>query len=145
MAFRGILKVPKGNKVRKGWKAKFAVIRDYKLYLFEREKDSENGEGTFVADLRYSTNKENNFVYIPNFSLTSAELFVVKGVTQSELIHANARDIDSIFKIQYIPSTSPTSSTTVSLICIMLDCVLTNTRIESFHRRYIETHCKTSE
>ncbi|KAI9002649.1 hypothetical protein BC832DRAFT_560539 [Gaertneriomyces semiglobifer] len=78
---RGWLKVPKGGKVKKGWKQRYAVVRDYKLYMYDRDKDVGSAEGSLVADLRY-------------------DIFVVKGVSQNELIHANAKDIDCIFKIQ---------------------------------------------
>ncbi len=75
--------MPKGGKVRKGWAQKFAVTRDFQLYLFEREKDAESLPGTPLADLQQ-------------------DIFYVRTVTQDELIHASAKEIDCIFKIQVI-------------------------------------------
>lgn len=56
---------------------------DDKLFAFETKvqfTDTPN-TGTFVCDL-------------------SCEIFVARTVSQNEVIHANARDIDLIFKIQ---------------------------------------------
>ena len=79
----GYIKMPKGGKVRKGWTQKFAVVKDYQLYLFEREKDVESLPGTPLADIRQ-------------------DIFYVRTITQDELIHASAKEIDCIFKIQVI-------------------------------------------
>ncbi|KAJ3277142.1 hypothetical protein HDV01_000194 [Terramyces sp. JEL0728] len=79
----GWIKVPKGGKVKKGWKKQYLVFVDDKLFAFEtkvQHTESPNS-GTFVCDL-------------------SCEIFVARTVSQNEVIHANARDIDLIFKIQ---------------------------------------------
>lgn len=47
---RGWLKIPKGGKIRKGWVDRYFVVRDYKLFIFEREKDAEFFEGVIVAE-----------------------------------------------------------------------------------------------
>jgi hypothetical protein len=47
---RGSLKIPRGGKLRKGWIEKYFTVRDYRLYVFDKEKDSEFLEGTLVAD-----------------------------------------------------------------------------------------------
>ncbi|KAJ3328503.1 CDC42 binding protein kinase [Blyttiomyces sp. JEL0837] len=91
---RGYVKIPKGGKVKKGWKSCYAIIREYKLYTYEREKDVDAKDVPFVVDLR-------------------AELFVVKGVAQNELIHASSKDIDCIFKIQF--STDSNGSNNISI------------------------------
>ncbi|KAJ3415027.1 Serine/threonine-protein kinase MRCK beta [Chytridiales sp. JEL 0842] len=80
---RGTLKVPKSNKVKKGWISKIAVVRDFKLYVCDREKEADCEDGALVVDLR-------------------ADMFVAKRVTQNELIHVSSRDIDNIFKIQFV-------------------------------------------
>ncbi|KAJ3014858.1 hypothetical protein HKX48_004913 [Thoreauomyces humboldtii] len=78
---KGWLKVPKGGKVKKGWKQRYAVVRDFKVYMYDRDRDVGSGEGTLIADLR-------------------CDIFIAKPVAQNELIHANGKDIDCIFKIQ---------------------------------------------
>ncbi|KAJ3399310.1 Serine/threonine-protein kinase MRCK beta, partial [Chytriomyces hyalinus] len=78
---RGSIKVPKDGKVRRGWRQKFAVLRDMKVYLYDREKDVELHEGIVVADLR-------------------SDVFSVKAVPHNELIHVTSKQIDCIFKIQ---------------------------------------------
>ncbi|KAJ3028534.1 UNVERIFIED_CONTAM: hypothetical protein HDU68_001467 [Siphonaria sp. JEL0065] len=78
---RGLLKTPKDGKVKRGWKQKFAVLRDFKLYIYDRERDVDTHDGLLVADLR-------------------SEVFVVKPVPQNELIHTTAKQIECIFKIQ---------------------------------------------
>ncbi|KAI8847441.1 hypothetical protein BC829DRAFT_418437 [Chytridium lagenaria] len=82
---RGFLKVPKGGKVKKGWRIRYAVVREYKLYMFDKDKDYELSDSAVIADLR-------------------ADLFLVRTVNQNELIHASAKDIDCIFKIQFTQS-----------------------------------------
>ncbi|KAJ3296237.1 hypothetical protein HK104_001802 [Borealophlyctis nickersoniae] len=78
---RGWLKVPKDGKVKKGWRQRYAVVRDYRLYMYNHEKDADSTEGQMVADIR-------------------CDIFIAKIVAQNELIHATGKDIDFIFKIQ---------------------------------------------
>ncbi|RKO95373.1 hypothetical protein CAUPRSCDRAFT_12927, partial [Caulochytrium protostelioides] len=85
----GWVKTPKGGKVKKGWKLNYAVLKDNQLMLFEREKDVGVLDGIVVADLR-------------------TPLFIVRAVSQNELIHANSKDIDCIFKIQSSRFDDPT-------------------------------------
>jgi hypothetical protein len=46
----GQLKVPKAGKVRKGWTLVSALVRDFQLYV--SEKENINVDGKVVADLR---------------------------------------------------------------------------------------------
>ncbi|KAJ3161729.1 CDC42 binding protein kinase [Geranomyces michiganensis] len=78
---QGWLKVPKGGKVKKGWKMRYAVVRDLRLYMYDKDKDVGIMDGNLIADLR-------------------CDIFIAKIVAQNELIHANGKDIDCIFKIQ---------------------------------------------
>ncbi|KAJ3170832.1 hypothetical protein HDU87_008717 [Geranomyces variabilis] len=78
---QGWLKVPKGGKVKKGWKMRYAVVRDLRLYMYDKDKDVGTMDGNLIADLR-------------------CDIFIAKIVAQNELIHANGKDIDCIFKIQ---------------------------------------------
>ncbi|KAI9334554.1 hypothetical protein BDR26DRAFT_822951, partial [Obelidium mucronatum] len=98
---KGFLKTPKDGKVKRGWKQKYAVLRDFKVYMYDREREADTHEGTLVADLQ-------------------SQVFVVKPVPQNELIHTTARQIECIFKIQCsskgISQNNPqTSSTTIDL------------------------------
>lgn len=81
---QGWVKVPKGGKVKKGWKKIYVALSQDRIFSYESQTDFEQmGEvrGTLICDL-------------------SCEIFVARSVSQNELIHANARDIDLIFKIQ---------------------------------------------
>ena len=50
---RGYLKLPKDGKVKKGWRKVYAVVKDYKIWVYEKEKDVDGGEGSMVIDIRY--------------------------------------------------------------------------------------------
>ena len=78
----GWVKVPKGGKVKKGWKKLFLAFTQDKLLLFETEDNFHTDtKATFICDI-------------------NCEIFVARSVSQNELIHANAKDIDMIFRIQ---------------------------------------------
>lgn len=49
---KGYLKIPKGGKLRKGWIEKFFMVRDFKLFMYDKEQDIDYMEGSFVADFR---------------------------------------------------------------------------------------------
>ena len=93
----GFVKVPKGGKVKKGWKRLFLAVSENQLYSYETVEDFNSAaNGTKICDL-------------------TCEIFVARSVSQNELIHANAKDIDMIFKIQaFSPSTRRGSSEEVS-------------------------------
>ncbi|TPX38285.1 hypothetical protein SmJEL517_g00073 [Synchytrium microbalum] len=78
---KGFIKVPKGGKVKKGWVVKFAVVKDHKLIIYDRERDVGMSDGVDFYDI-------------------AGEIFVVKPVKQTELIHASGALIDFIFQIQ---------------------------------------------
>jgi chromosome segregation ATPase len=52
---KGWLKIPKGGRIKKGWKKVFAVVLDYKIYLYEKEKDADDAsvDALGVFDLKY--------------------------------------------------------------------------------------------
>eukprot|EP00842_Homolaphlyctis_polyrhiza_P006316 jgi/Hompol1/6686/HPOL_005052-RA len=78
---QGWLKIPKGGKVKKGWKLQYAVVREFKVFLYERDKDVDVTLGVPLVDI-------------------TSDIFLAKAVSQNEVIHANGKDIDLIFKVQ---------------------------------------------
>lgn len=52
---KGWLKIPKGGKVKKGWKKVYAIVQDYKIILYDKEKDADDDtvKPLDVFDLRY--------------------------------------------------------------------------------------------
>ena len=49
----GWLKVPKGGKVKKGWKIQYAVVRDFKMFIYENDRDVQNAKSMSFIDIRY--------------------------------------------------------------------------------------------
>lgn len=84
----GELKIPKGGKVKKGWKLQFAVIKHYNLIIYDDEVQTATSAVSMIVDL-------------------SSDIFLAGSVSQNELIHANSKDIDSIFKLKAANSTQP--------------------------------------
>ncbi|XP_078000792.1 serine/threonine-protein kinase MRCK alpha-like isoform X2 [Glandiceps talaboti] len=82
-AYEGYLKIPKPGGVRKGWMRQFAVVCDFKLFLYEMP-EGKNAQPT---------------TYLTNVIDMRDEEFSVSGVLASDVIHANKRDIPSIFRI----------------------------------------------
>ena len=55
-AYEGILKIPKPGGVRKGWMRQFAVVCDFKLFLFdmmEGKSNQSNLEPSHIIDMRW--------------------------------------------------------------------------------------------
>ncbi|KAJ8330632.1 hypothetical protein O5D80_001153 [Batrachochytrium dendrobatidis] len=90
---QGWLKVPKGGKVKKGWKLQYAVVRNLKIFMYERDQDVDVLPGIELIDI-------------------TSDIFLAKAVSQNEVIHANGRDIDLIFKIQAWSSDGSTNPET---------------------------------
>ncbi|KAJ3197031.1 Rho-associated protein kinase 2 [Irineochytrium annulatum] len=118
---RGHLKVPKGGKVKKGWKIRYAVVREFKLFMYDKESHMESQEGTMIADLR-------------------ADLFVAKSVAQNELIHASAKDIDCVFKIQCTQGASlHDASASMNSVELSRRIVMLKTEIEREEKMQVAT------
>jgi serine/threonine-protein kinase MRCK len=78
----GEIRVPKGGKVKRGWSVCFLAVVKNSLCTFPTEEAFLTGkERTLICNL-------------------SCEIFVARSVTQNEVIHANANEIERIFKIQ---------------------------------------------
>ena len=53
---KGWIKVPKqGGKIKKGWKRVYALVKDYKIYIYEKEVSTDDANSKYIEvfDLRY--------------------------------------------------------------------------------------------
>ncbi|KAK9881578.1 hypothetical protein WA026_016452 [Henosepilachna vigintioctopunctata] len=82
-AYEGYVKVPKQGGVKKGWVRQFVVVCDFKLFLYDISADRNALPSVHVAQV-----------------LDMRDLqFSVSGVKDSDVIHANKKDIPCIFKV----------------------------------------------
>jgi serine/threonine-protein kinase MRCK len=81
-AYEGFVRIPKPGGIRKGWMRQFVVVCDYKLFLYDTypERNSTNVVVNQVLDMR-------------------DEDFSVGSVLESDVIHANKKDIACIFRV----------------------------------------------
>ncbi|KAJ8936856.1 hypothetical protein NQ318_012819 [Aromia moschata] len=82
-AYEGYVKVPKQGGVKKGWVRQFVVVCDFKLFLYDISADRNALPSVHVAQVLDMRD--------PQFSVSS--------VKDSDVIHANKKDIPCIFKI----------------------------------------------
>nr|XP_020670749.1 serine/threonine-protein kinase MRCK gamma [Pogona vitticeps] len=99
-AFEGFLSVPKPSGVKKGWQRAFAVVSNFKIFLFDvpEGKTSQCDVAVMhVTDMR-------------------DEQFSVAPVLASDVIHANSKDVPCIFRVTSSQLSSPhTTSSTLFL------------------------------
>nr|CAB3229242.1 serine/threonine-protein kinase MRCK alpha [Phallusia mammillata] len=84
--YEGHVRIPKPMGVRKGWMRQLAVVCDFKLFLYDI---SEGGRGV--------TNQPS--VIASQVIDMRDEQFAVLSVTESDVIHANKKDIPCIFRV----------------------------------------------
>lgn len=82
-AYEGYVKVPKQGGVKKGWVRQFVVVCDFKLFLYDISPDRNALPSVHVAHILDMRD--------PQFTVTS--------VRESDVIHANKKDIPCIFRI----------------------------------------------
>ncbi|XP_018577381.1 serine/threonine-protein kinase Genghis Khan [Anoplophora glabripennis] len=82
-AYEGYVKVPKQGGVKKGWVRQFVVVCDFKLFLYDISADRNALPSVHVAQVLDMRD--------PQFSVSS--------VKDSDVIHANKKDIPCIFKV----------------------------------------------
>ncbi|KAJ8708073.1 hypothetical protein PYW08_010439 [Mythimna loreyi] len=82
-AYEGYVKVPKPGGVKKGWMRQFVVVCDFKLFLYDISQDRNALPSVCVSQVLDMRD--------PEFSVAS--------VKESDVIHANKRDIPCIFRI----------------------------------------------
>ena len=79
-AYEGYVKVPKPGGVKKGWVRQFVVVCDFKLFLYELQATAPSVSVSQVLDMRD-----------PEFEVSS--------VRESDVIHANKKDVPCIFRV----------------------------------------------
>nr|XP_023026524.1 serine/threonine-protein kinase Genghis Khan isoform X1 [Leptinotarsa decemlineata]XP_023026525.1 serine/threonine-protein kinase Genghis Khan isoform X1 [Leptinotarsa decemlineata]XP_023026526.1 serine/threonine-protein kinase Genghis Khan isoform X1 [Leptinotarsa decemlineata] len=96
-AYEGYVKVPKQGGVKKGWVRQFVVVCDFKLFLYDISADRNALPSVHVAQVLDMRD--------PEFSVSS--------VKDSDVIHANKKDIPCIFKIttSFMEPPGPRNST----------------------------------
>ncbi|XP_022905232.1 serine/threonine-protein kinase Genghis Khan isoform X2 [Onthophagus taurus] len=82
-AYEGYVKVPKQGGVKKGWVRQFVVVCDFKLFLYDISADRNALPSVHVSQVLDMRD--------PQFNVNS--------VKDSDVIHANKKDIPCIFKI----------------------------------------------
>ncbi|XP_068751786.1 serine/threonine-protein kinase MRCK alpha-like isoform X3 [Montipora capricornis] len=95
-AIEGIVKIPKPGGIKKGWLRQFAVVCDFKLFLFDVTGDKPpqiSQSATQVIDMR-------------------DEEFSVSSVLAADVIHANRKELKCIFRVTASQMTPPGESLT---------------------------------
>ncbi|XP_069500840.1 serine/threonine-protein kinase MRCK alpha-like isoform X2 [Ambystoma mexicanum] len=99
-AYEGYLSVPKPAGVKKGWQKAFAIISDFKLFLYDTV-EGKSGQCP-VAVMQVIDMRD--------------EQFSVSAVLASDVIHASSKDVPCIFRITASQLAVP--STTCSLLLL---------------------------
>jgi len=82
-AYEGYVRIPKPGGIRKGWMRQFVVVCDYKLMLYDTNPDRGNLVGVVLNQVLDMRDEE----------------FSVDPVFESDVIHANKKDIACIFRV----------------------------------------------
>ncbi|XP_053133251.1 serine/threonine-protein kinase MRCK gamma isoform X1 [Hemicordylus capensis] len=99
-AYEGFLSVPKPAGVKKGWQRAFAVVSDFKIFLFDLPEG--RGSPCDVAAAHVTDMRDEHFSAAP--------------VLASDVIHANSKDVPCIFRVTASQLSCPlTSSSTLFL------------------------------
>jgi serine/threonine-protein kinase MRCK len=98
-AYEGYVKVPKPGGVKKGWVRQFVVVCDFKLFLYELQATAPSK----ISDLtRQNQNLNNSFskaVAVSQVLDMRDPEFEVSSVRDSDVIHANKKDVPCIFRV----------------------------------------------
>lgn len=82
-AYEGFVKVPKPGGVKKGWSRQFVVVCDFKLFLYDISPDRNALPSVWVSTVLDMRDDQ----------------FEVSTVRDSDVIHANKKDIPCIFRV----------------------------------------------
>uniref|UniRef100_A0A8C8SS32 non-specific serine/threonine protein kinase n=1 Tax=Pelusios castaneus TaxID=367368 RepID=A0A8C8SS32_9SAUR len=99
-AFEGYLSVPKPAGVKKGWQRAFAMVSDFKIFLYDvpEGRSSQCGINVMqVVDMR-------------------DEQFSVTSVLASDVIHASSKDVPCIFRITSSQLAAPPTTSSLLLL-----------------------------
>ncbi|XP_073460988.1 serine/threonine-protein kinase MRCK gamma isoform X1 [Aquarana catesbeiana] len=94
-ALEGYLSIPKPAGVKKGWQKSYVIISDFKILIYDA--NSQANAILQAIDMRDS-----------NFSVSS--------VLESDVIHANPKDIPCIFRVTFFQLSSPPTTSTQLLL-----------------------------
>uniref|UniRef100_A0A8C1UZF6 non-specific serine/threonine protein kinase n=1 Tax=Cyprinus carpio TaxID=7962 RepID=A0A8C1UZF6_CYPCA len=84
-AYEGHLRIPKPTGVKKGWQRVLAVVCDFKLFLYELGEGKGAQPGVIVNQV---------------IDMSRDEEFSASSVLESDVIHANKKDIPCIFRVR---------------------------------------------
>ncbi|XP_026088684.1 serine/threonine-protein kinase MRCK alpha-like isoform X5 [Carassius auratus] len=99
-AYEGHLRIPKPTGVKKGWQRVWAVVCDFKLFLYELGEGKGAQPGVIVNQVIAMRDEE----------------FSASFVLESDVIHANRRDIPCIFRV----TASQLSTSSSQKTCILM-------------------------
>lgn len=99
-AYEGHLRVPKPTGVKKGWQRVWAVVCDFKLFLYELGEGKGAQPGVMVNQVIDMRDEE----------------FSASSVLESDVIHANKKDIPCIFRV----TASQLSASSSQKTCILI-------------------------
>ncbi|XP_071974358.1 serine/threonine-protein kinase MRCK alpha-like [Engystomops pustulosus] len=95
-ALEGYLSIPKPTGVKKGWQRVYVIISDFKVFMYDASSQC-NTTTLQVMDMRD-----------PHFSVCS--------VLESDVIHANPKDIPCIFRVTFSQLSSPLTTSSQLLL-----------------------------
>ncbi|XP_069821605.1 serine/threonine-protein kinase MRCK gamma [Dendropsophus ebraccatus] len=95
-ALEGYLSVPKPAGVKKGWQRAYVIISDFKLLV-------------------YDANFQSNTTVLQAIDMRD-EYFSVSSVLESDVIHANPRDIPCIFRVTFLQLGFPLTTSSQLLL-----------------------------
>ncbi|XP_077075936.1 serine/threonine-protein kinase MRCK alpha isoform X3 [Siphateles boraxobius] len=100
-AYEGHLRVPKPTGVKRGWQRVWAVVCDFKLFLYELGEGKGAQPGVIVNQVIDMRDEE----------------FSASSVLESDVIHANRKDIPCIFRVTASQlSASPSQKTCILIL-----------------------------
>uniref|UniRef100_A0A673MB18 non-specific serine/threonine protein kinase n=1 Tax=Sinocyclocheilus rhinocerous TaxID=307959 RepID=A0A673MB18_9TELE len=111
-AYEGHLRIPKPTGVKKGWQRVWAVVCDFKLFLYELGEGKGAQPGVIVNQVIDMRDEE----------------FSASFVLESDVIHANKRDIPCIFRVrtyrQFVISYCRVTASQLSTSSSQKTCIL---------------------
>ncbi|OQR73867.1 serine/threonine-protein kinase Genghis Khan-like [Tropilaelaps mercedesae] len=102
-AYEGYVKVPKVGGVKKGWQRQFVAVCDFKLFLYDTQQlaggPGSHGSLGHGASLAHIDKIQQACVSATQVLDMRDPDFMVSAVLESDVIHANRKDVPCIFRI----------------------------------------------